>query len=145
LYGLRTRLAWPSAVLDLHAGEVAADVDEDPVALALAVQARPPRAQRHRNALLAAEAEHLRDIPGVTRLHHGLREEAVGAGVGGVADQVQRPAADAIDPEERLQLGEEGQRRPRRDPIGGGAGVRVRRLGGDALDVWLQESHGETG
>ena len=79
LYGARTRFAWPSAVpgrtraartvlLDLHAGEVAADVDQDPVALALAVQAGSPRAERHRDALLAAEAEHLRDIAGVTGL-----------------------------------------------------------------------------
>ncbi len=36
-------------------------------------------------SLLAAEAEHLGDVAGVMRLHHRLREEAVGAGVGGVA------------------------------------------------------------
>ena len=72
-------------VLDRDAAEVAADVDQDAVALALAVEAGAAGAEGDRDPLLAAVGEDLGDVAGVARHHHRLREEPVGAGVGGVA------------------------------------------------------------
>ena len=77
--GARTRLAWPRIVpgltrarapslLDRDAAEVLADVDEDAVALALAVEAGAAGAEGDRDLLLAAEGEDLGDVVGVARL-----------------------------------------------------------------------------
>ena len=71
--GARTRLAWPStvpgltrasapSVLDRDAAEVAAHVDQDAVALALAVEAGAAGAEGDRDAAAAAVGEDLGDV-----------------------------------------------------------------------------------
>ena len=100
--GASTRLTWPSTVpgrtrarravvLDRDPAEVAADIDQDPVALALAVEAGAAGAEGDRDRVTAPVLEQLRDVVGVASHHHGLRDQPVGAGVGGVADQVGGP------------------------------------------------------
>ena len=115
-----------AVLLDRDAAEVAAHVDEDAVALALAVEAGAAGAEGDRDPLLAAVGEDLGDVVGVAGHHHGLREEPVGAGVGGVADDVAGAGEDAVGAEQRLELA--AQR------LGGAGGERVggavgRRLG----------------
>ena len=71
--GASTRLTWPSTVpgcdpragavvLDRDAAEVAADVDQDPVGLALAVEARAAGAEDDRGRGAPAVGEHLGDV-----------------------------------------------------------------------------------
>ena len=96
--------AHPRAVVEHRdAREVAPYVHEDPGALALAVEAGAAGAQRHRDAQAAAERERRSHIVRVTRHHHRLRDQAVGAGVGRVADEVE----DAGEHLLLAQLGDE--------------------------------------
>ena len=151
--GRSTRLAWPSTVPGRTRAasppsststprEVPADVDQDPVALALAVQARAAAAEGHRDPLLAAEGEHLRDVVGVARLHDRLREQPVGARVGGVADQVDRRGSSTRSaPSSDSSCERSGCGVPAATQSGARSGVRVGRLRGDPLDVWLEQRH----
>src|SRR6185369_12925062 len=91
-------------LLDPNAAEVLADVDEDAVALALAVETGAAGAEGDGDIAVAAKAEHLGDVVGTARLDHGPREEPVGAGVGGVGDEVTDTVQDAIVAEQLLEL-----------------------------------------
>ena len=93
-----------AVLLDRDAAEVAAHVDQDAVALALAVEAGAAGAEGDRDARPPAVGEDLGDVPGVVRHHHRLREEAVGAGVGGVADDVAGTGEHAVGAEQLLEL-----------------------------------------
>src|SRR5439155_23831888 len=88
----------------LHPPEVPPDVDEEAVALPLAVQARAAAAKCDREAAAPAEIEAGGYIDCAVGHHHGLREEPVRARVGGVADDVDRAAEHAVRPEQRLEL-----------------------------------------
>ncbi len=87
------RLGPHARALVLHAGalEVAADVDQDAVGLGLAVEARAAGAEHERGAAAARQREHRLHVGEVARDRHRLRDRAVGARVGGVADEVERP------------------------------------------------------
>ena len=67
--------------LDLHAGEVAPDVDEDALALSLAVEARAAGAKGERRPVAPRVPEELGQVIDAARHHHGLREQAVRARV----------------------------------------------------------------
>ena len=141
--GARTRFAWPSTVpgltraqravlLDRDAAEVPSHVDQDAVALALAVEAGAAGAEGDRDPLLAAVGEDLGDVGCVVGHHHRAREEPVGAGVGGVLDEVAdagrgRGRRRAAPPARRAAAG----RRRRRSRPARGRG-RARRPGGRA-------------
>ncbi len=99
-------------LLDRDAAEVAADVDEDAVALALAVEAGAAGAEGDRDAFLPPVGEDLGDVGGLAGHHHRLREEPVGAGVGGVLDEVAGLGEDAVGAEQRLELAAQGLRHP---------------------------------
>ena len=109
-------------VLEPDAREVAADVDHDPVALALPVQRRAAGAQRHRDPLAAAVVEHARDVAGVVRHHDRLRDQPVRRGVARVADEVQRAREHAVGTEQRLEVTAQPGRCPVRqygvEPVG---------------------------
>ena len=117
-----------AVALDGGAGEVVADVDEDPVSLRLAVEAGPGRAQGDRDAAAARVAEDRRDLLGVAGPDDDLGEEPVGAGVGCVADQVQRPGQDPLGAEQPGEVAGSGCGVSRgqllRGAVGGGAGRR---------------------
>ena len=122
------------AVLEhLDRAEVAADVDQDAVGLALAVEAGAAGAEGDRDAALAAEGEHLGDVASSFAITTASREEAVGAGVGGVADQVGGAAEDAVGAEQRLQLAAQRLGDPGGERVGRGparvAGRRAERRG----------------
>ena len=108
-----------ATVLDADAVEVAPDVDEDPGALPLSVQARPPASQRHGDPDSAPIAEDRGYLGCITGPDHRLREHAVGACVRGIADQVDSAAEDAVGAQQLDQLG--AQR------LGGALGELVRR------------------
>ena len=91
-------------VLDRHAAEMASNVHQDAFGLSLTVEARPAAAQRHRDAAAAAVGENPGHVLGAPGEHDGLRDHAVGAGVGGVADEVDRPAEDAAGAHDRRQV-----------------------------------------
>ena len=74
-----------------------------------------------------AVGEHLGHLARIAGHHHRLREEPVGAGVGGVADEVAGAPEDAVGAEQRLQLTAQRLRRPGGDPIGRAVGGRLRR------------------
>jgi hypothetical protein len=97
---------------------VAADVDQDSVALTLAVQAGAARPEGDRDFAAASVSEHPRHALGVARLHDGLRDQAVGAGVGRVADQVGRAGEDRVLAEQSHQVGSQRLRRAGCDPVG---------------------------
>ncbi len=80
-----------AVVVDLHAGEVPAHVDQDAVGLALAVEAGPAGPEGDADPILPAVGEDFGDVARVVGHHHDLRQLAVGAGVGGVSDQVAGP------------------------------------------------------
>ena len=77
-----------SLILDAHPPPMAADVDEDRVGLALAVEARAAGAKRHGHAELGGAAQELGHVLHVAGDGHRLRDQPVGAGIGGVADEV---------------------------------------------------------
>ena len=109
----------------LHPAPVPPDVDQDSVALRLPVQAGSSGAEGDRHALHAARGEDLRDVVRVARHHDRLREQPVGARVGGVADQVDDPGEDPIRSQQLDQLAAQRLRRPRgelvRRPVLGGS------------------------
>ncbi len=107
-------------LLDRDAAEVAADVDQDAVGLPLPVEAGAAAAEDDRDAALAAEGEDLGDVIGVVRHHHRPRQQPVGAGVGGVADDVAGPREDAVGAEQRLQLAPQRLRDAAGQRVGGG-------------------------
>ena len=75
-----------------------ADVDEDPVGLALAVEAGAAAAERQVPAGAPRVPEDLDDVPRVVGHDDDLREAAVGAGVGGVADDASGRASTRAGP-----------------------------------------------
>ena len=93
-----------AVVLDRDAAEVAAHVDENAIALALPVEAGAAGSEGDRDPLLAAVGEDPGDVAGFLRHHHRAREEPVGAGVGGVLDDVAGAAEHPVGAEQRLQL-----------------------------------------
>src|SRR3954467_1472843 len=107
----RPDLGSAAAVEHLDAGEVAAHVEQDPVGLALAVEARAAAPEREVLAGPAREGDHLRDVVGVARHDDRLREPPVRARVRRVADQVARAREHAVGAEELDELGAQRLRR----------------------------------
>ncbi len=103
-HGARLDPGQGAVLLDRDAAEVPADVDEDAVALALAVEAGATGAEGDRDPLLAPVGEDLGDVAGVAGHDHRPREEPVGAGVGGVADDVAGAGEDPVGAEQRLEV-----------------------------------------
>ena len=103
-----------------------ADVDEDPVGLALAVEAGAAGAEDDGDPGAAAVLEDLGDVAGVVRHHHRPRQQPVGAGVGGVADDVAGAGEDAVGAEQRLELAAQRLRGPRRELVRGAVGGGLR-------------------
>ena len=111
--------ARPRAVVEhLHPGPVPANVDQDPVALGLAVQAGAAGAEGDRHLRRARVGEDLGDVVGVTRHDDRLRQQPVRARVGGVADQVDHPGQDAVRPEQLDQLAAQWLGRPGGELVG---------------------------
>ena len=78
-----------------------------------------------------AAAQQLADVLDVAGDGHRLGDQAVGAGVRGVADQVERPGEDPVGAERGDQSGAQRLGRARRDPVGRPVGRRAGRLGDD--------------
>ena len=142
------RLTWPSTtpgwtrsagpvVLDADPAPVAADVDQDRVGLALAVEAGAAGAEGPATPELGGAAQELGHVADVARDGHRLRDQAVGARVGGVADQVQRPGEDPVGAERGDQARSAAARAcpprpsrvPGRAPGAGGSGTIVSAIG----------------
>ena len=119
-----------SPILDRDAGEMAADVDQDSVSLALPVQRGAPRAKRDPDAASPPVVERRRDVIGVAGHHHDLGKEAIGARVRGVADQVERAGEDPTSPEKSLEVAAKWLGGACGDPVGGAVGTRAGALGG---------------
>ncbi len=130
-----------NAGLDRDAAEVAAHVDEDAVALALAVEAGAAGAEGDRDPVLAAVGEHLGDVGGFAGHHHRPREEPVGAGVGGVLDDVAGAGEDAVGAEQRLELAAQRLRDAGGERVGGAVGGRLRDRRRQGLQLALQQGH----
>ncbi len=130
-----------AALLHRDAAEVAAHVDQDAIALALAIEAGAAGAEGDRDARATAVGEDLGDVLGIAGHHHRLREESVGAGVGGVADDVAGAAEYAVGAEQGLQLAAQWLRHPGGDLIGRAVGGRLRRGGRERGDVALKQRH----
>ena len=122
-----------AVVLDRDAAEVAAHVDEDAVALALAVEAGAAGAEGDRDAAALAVGEHLGDVAGVVGHHHRPRQQPVGTGVGGVADDVAGAGEDAVGAEQLLEFAAQRLRRAAGEAVGGAVGGRLRGGGASFL------------
>jgi len=103
-HGARLDPRQRAVLLDRDAAEVAPHIDQDAVALSLSVEAGPPGAKDDRDAAGAAVGEGLRHVVCVARHHHRPRQQPIGAGVGGVADEVARPRQHPVRSEQRLEL-----------------------------------------
>ena len=102
-YGASTRLAWPSTVPGAHPrarrrrrrprprAKWRRTSTRMPSLWAWPLRLVPPARRVTGIARAAAVGEHLGDVVGVAGHHHRLRDQPVGAGVGGVADEVERP------------------------------------------------------
>lgn len=108
---------------------VAMSVLAGSVTLTLAVEAGAVGAEDDRHVVCAAIGEGLCDVIGVVSHHHRLRQEPVGAGVGGVTDDVAGPAQDATLAKQRFELAQQRLR--------GSAGQRLGgTVGGDDGHLW---------
>ena len=130
-----------NAGLDRDAAEVAAHVDEDAVALALAVEAGAAGAEGDRDPVLAAVGEDLGDVGGVAGHHHRLREEPVGAGVGGVLDEVAGLGQHALVAEQPFELAAQRLRHAAGERVGGAVGRRLSDRWREGLQLALQQGH----
>ena len=92
--------------------------------------------------LLAAVGEDLGDVAGVVRHHHRPREEPVGAGVGGVLDEVAGLGEHAVGAEQRLELAAQRLGDAGGDRVRGAVGRRLVDLRGERLRASLQQGHG---
>ncbi len=110
------------AVFDRDAAEMTADIDQDAVALALAVEARATGAKDDGDAGAAAIADDPRDVVGVVRHHHSLGQQPVRARVRGIADEVADAAEKPAWAQQLLQLPTQRLRRPARRRIGNAIG-----------------------
>ncbi len=126
--------AGPPALLQhLDTGPVAAYVDQDVLALGLAVQRGPGGAEDDLALPAVGVGEDRGDVVDVLGDHHDLGHEAVGGGVGGVAHQVGDLPQDLLGAQQLGQLGAQGFRCAggpvRGDPVGGGAAEAARAQG----------------
>jgi hypothetical protein len=104
---------------------VAAHVDEDALALALSVEAGAAGAEGDRDAAALAEGENFGDIAGVVGHHHDLRQQAVGAGIGGVADDVAGASEHAVGAEQLLEFAPQRLRGAGGKAVGSAVGRRL--------------------
>src|SRR5690349_21381432 len=74
------------------------------------------------DVVAAPVVEHLGDVGGVAGHHHGLREEPVGAGVGGVTDEVAGADEDAVGAEQTLEIAAQRLGRTPGQRVGGAVG-----------------------
>ena len=130
-----------AVVLDPDAAEVLADVDEDAVALALAVEAGAAGAEGDGDVAFLAEAQDPGDVVGVAGLDHRAREAAVGAGVGGVGDEVAGAVEDAVGTEQPLEFAAQRLGDAGGDPVRSAIGDRLARRRQNRAGA-LQQSHG---
>jgi hypothetical protein len=85
-----------SVIENLHPGPVPANVDQDPVALRLAVEAGAAGSEGQRDLRRAGVGKDLGDIVGVMSHDDGLRQQPVRARIGGVADEIDHSGENAI-------------------------------------------------
>jgi hypothetical protein len=90
-HGARAHPGEGSLPLDRDPGEVTAHVDEDPVGLPLAVEAGAAGPKHDRHLAIAPVGDHLGDVRRVAGNHHRPGEQAIGARVRGVLDEVDCP------------------------------------------------------
>ena len=128
-----------AVVFDAHAREPAAHVDHDRVGLRLAVEARAAAAEVHGEAVLARVGDRLADVVCVVRHHDDGGDQAVGARVGGVADEVDRAVQHALSAEQRLQLAAQRLRRAGGERIGRAVGEGWAGRPGDPPGVGRQQ------
>ena len=131
----------PPLVLDRDRGEVAADVDEDPFTLRLAVEAGAGGAKGQRHAGSLRERDQLGDIVRVGGENDSLGKDAVGARVGGVADQVDYAREHAILAEQLDQPAAERLRRTAGELAGDSIRRRLVATGGDLLRIRGEQGH----
>ena len=107
----------------LHPLPVAAHVEQDPVGLRLAAEARAAGAEDERRGGAPREREQLARRPRRRAGSRRPRDRAVGARVGGVADQVERARRDAPRARApRVSSLRSGSGVPARDPVGRAVG-----------------------
>ena len=131
-----------AVLLDRDTAEVAAHVDEDAVALALAVEAGAAGAEGDRDPLLAAVGEDLGDVAGLAGHHHRLWEESVGTGIGGVLDEVPGLGEDALVAEQPFEVAAQRLRDSGGDRIRSAVGRRLLDRRGERLRAALEQCHG---
>ena len=105
------------AIQDLNASPVAADVHQDAGSLPLSVEARPPRTEGDGDAVLAAVCDDARRACGVPRLDYHLRDQAVGARVRGVANEVGGAGEDGAFADQPGEVGAKRLGSALRDPV----------------------------
>ena len=133
----------PSATVDhLHPTPMTPDVDQDPVALGLAAEARPAGPEGDGHLRGTGVVEDLGDIGGVARHHHRPRQQPVGAGVGRVADQVDHAGEDAALSQEPDQLAPQRLRGAGGELVGRPVLGRLAPLRRYPGDVRRQQVHG---
>jgi hypothetical protein len=130
-----------AVLLDRDAAEVAAHVDQDAVALALAVEAGAAGAEGDGDALLASVGKGLSDVAGIVGHHDRPREQPVGAGVGGVADDVGGAGEQAVGAEQRFELTPQWLRHPGGDLVRSAVRRRLTRRRGERPRLPLEQDH----
>ncbi len=103
--GTRLRAQSVSLVLDGDVVEVPPDIEQDVIALRLSVEARARGSQDDPATRARREAEHPGNVASVPGHDDHPRHQTVGAGIGGVADQVGDRAQDVVRADDTLQLG----------------------------------------
>ena len=133
----------PPAILDRDAGPIAAHVDQDAVALGLAAQARARGAEGDGFTALPRIREDLAHVVDAAGDHHGLGKQAVRAGVGREADQVDCPRQHALGTDQGAEVRGERVGGAAREPVGGTVALRCVGLGRQCADVRGEEpAHG---
>jgi hypothetical protein len=101
-----------AVVLHLDAIPVTAHVDQDVVREGLTVETRPRRPKRRVPPGLAAIAEELDDVVGRSRQHDHLRDEPIGARIGGIPHEIDGSVEDLLLAQEGDEIGLQVTRGP---------------------------------
>lgn len=131
-----------TAVEDLDPRPVPAYVDEDVLALRLAVEAGAGGPEDDTAAVAVRVGEDRRDVVQVLGDHDDLRQEAVRARIGGIPHQVRDLPEHLLRTEQGGQAGPQFRRAPRRLPAGHPIGGRgTCRTGAQGFRLRLQQRH----
>ena len=125
----------------LDAAEVAAHIDQDAIALALAVEARAAGTEGDADPVLASEGDHLADVLVGLRHDHRPGQLSVRAGVGGVTDDVAGPAEHPVCSECLDQLRAQRLRCAFGHPVRSAVRRGLARLRCDLERVGLEQWH----